>query len=103
MFIDPTITRVSLGFSGYIWLNTKIVLKNNLTVGMSNWLCWVDTCGDVGQHCRYATADTIDGRRQDGVLRVNAVCRLQDRIGHLVVCTELPVEAGEIYESQTNP
>ena len=27
MFIEPTITRVSSGFSGYIWLDTKIVLK----------------------------------------------------------------------------
>ena len=28
MFIEPTITWVSSGFSGYIWLDTKIVLKN---------------------------------------------------------------------------
>ena len=28
MFIELTITRVSLGFSGYIWLDTKIVFKN---------------------------------------------------------------------------
>ena len=28
-FIEPTITWVSLGFSGYIWLDTKIVLKNS--------------------------------------------------------------------------
>ena len=27
MFIEPTITWVSSGFSGYIWLDTKIVLK----------------------------------------------------------------------------
>ena len=27
MFIEPMITLVSSGFSGYIWLNTKIVLK----------------------------------------------------------------------------
>ena len=27
MFIEPTITWVPLGFSGYIWLDTKIVLK----------------------------------------------------------------------------
>ena len=27
MFIEPTITRVPSGFSGYIWLDTKIVLK----------------------------------------------------------------------------
>ena len=26
MFIEPTITRVPSGFSGYIWLDTKIVL-----------------------------------------------------------------------------
>ena len=26
MFIEPTITWVPLGFSGYIWLDTKIVL-----------------------------------------------------------------------------
>ena len=30
MFIEPTITRVLLGFSGYIWLDTKIVLKKCL-------------------------------------------------------------------------
>ena len=28
MFIEPTITQVPSGFSGYIWLDTKIVLKN---------------------------------------------------------------------------
>ena len=27
MFIERTITQVPSGFSGYIWLNTKIVLK----------------------------------------------------------------------------
>ena len=27
MFIEPMITRVTSGFSGYIWLDTKIVLK----------------------------------------------------------------------------
>ena len=26
-FIEPRITRVPLGFSGYIWLNTKILLN----------------------------------------------------------------------------
>ena len=29
MFIEPTITWVPSGFSGYIWLDTKIVLKKN--------------------------------------------------------------------------
>ena len=29
MFIEPTITRVPLGFPGYIWVDTKIVLKKN--------------------------------------------------------------------------
>ena len=28
MFIEPTITWVPSGFSGYIWFDTKIVLKN---------------------------------------------------------------------------
>ena len=28
--IEPTITWVPLGFSGYIWLDTKIVLKKTL-------------------------------------------------------------------------
>ena len=27
MFIEPTITWVPSGFSGYIWLDAKIVLK----------------------------------------------------------------------------
>ena len=27
MFIEPTITWVPSGFSGYIWLGTRIVLK----------------------------------------------------------------------------
>ena len=27
MFIEPTITWVPSGFSGYIWFDTKIVLK----------------------------------------------------------------------------
>ena len=30
MFIEPTITWVPSGFSGYIWLDTKIVLKKIL-------------------------------------------------------------------------
>ena len=29
MFIEPTITWVPSVFSGYIWLDTKIVLKKN--------------------------------------------------------------------------
>ena len=28
IFIEPTITWVPSGFSGYLWLDTKIVLKN---------------------------------------------------------------------------
>ena len=31
MFIEPTITWVSSGFSGYIWLDTKIVLNKQQT------------------------------------------------------------------------
>ena len=34
MFIKPTITWVPSGFSGYIWLDTKIVLKKLLGVGV---------------------------------------------------------------------
>ena len=30
MFIELTITRVPSGFSGYEWLNAKIVLKKNV-------------------------------------------------------------------------
>ena len=29
MLIEPMITRVSSGFSRYIWVDTKIVFKNN--------------------------------------------------------------------------
>ena len=32
--IEPTITWVSLEFSGYIWLDTKIVLKNESSIGV---------------------------------------------------------------------
>ena len=32
MFIEPTITWVPSGFSGYIWLDTKIVLKKKKLV-----------------------------------------------------------------------
>ena len=32
MFIEPTITWVPSGFSGYIWLDTKIVLKNQYSL-----------------------------------------------------------------------
>ena len=31
MFIEPTITWVPSGFSGYIWLDLKIVLKKKDT------------------------------------------------------------------------
>ena len=36
MFIEPTITWVPSGFSGYIWLDTKIVLKK---AHLLNHLC----------------------------------------------------------------
>ena len=32
MFIEPMITSVSSGFSGYIWLDTKIVLEKNKNI-----------------------------------------------------------------------
>ena len=35
MFIEPTITWIPSGFSGYIWLDTKIVLKKQ-TWGLKN-------------------------------------------------------------------
>ena len=34
MFIEPTITWVPSGFSGYIWLDTKIVLKKTKNFGI---------------------------------------------------------------------
>ena len=42
MFIEPTITRVSSGFSGYIWLHTKVVFEKIL----------IPTC-----ECRRRTTD----------------------------------------------
>ena len=41
MFIEPTITRVPLGFSGYIWLDTRIVFKKNLR---SSSVCGFGCC-----------------------------------------------------------
>ena len=35
MFIEPTITWVPSGFSGYIWLDTKIVLKKKKIVSLT--------------------------------------------------------------------
>ena len=35
MFIEPTITWVPSGFSGHIWLDTKIVLKKANNLDMS--------------------------------------------------------------------
>ena len=32
MFIEPTITWVPSGFSGYIWLDTKNVFKKNKNI-----------------------------------------------------------------------
>ena len=32
MFIEPTITWVPSGFSGYIWLDTKVVFKKILSL-----------------------------------------------------------------------
>ena len=32
MFIVPTITLVPSGFSGYIWLDTKIVFKKGIPI-----------------------------------------------------------------------
>ena len=49
MFIEPTITRVPSGFSGYIWLDTKIVFKkkepslqllNCYIIRAVNWSAW---------------------------------------------------------------
>ena len=34
MFIKPTIARVPLGFSGYIWFDTKIVFKKSKNLSM---------------------------------------------------------------------
>ena len=36
MFIEPTITWVPSGFSGYIWLDTKIVLKKKKNESSEN-------------------------------------------------------------------
>ena len=36
MFIEPTINWVPSGFSGYIWLDTKIVFKNVVTYGQKS-------------------------------------------------------------------
>ena len=36
MFIEPTITWVPSGFSGYIWLDTKIVLKKRMSLKSSH-------------------------------------------------------------------
>ena len=38
MFIEPTITWVPSGFSGYIWLDTKIVLKEKKRKNNNNIL-----------------------------------------------------------------
>ena len=41
MFIEPTITWVSSGFSGYIWLDTKILFKKKMMMmTMMNHLFW---------------------------------------------------------------
>ena len=41
MFIEPTITWVPWGFSGYIWLDTKIVfLKKNMAVPIWSVTVW---------------------------------------------------------------
>ena len=45
MFIEPTITWVPSGFSGYIWLDTKIVLKKEKNLVIT-WL-------RLGSHCLY--------------------------------------------------
>ena len=34
MFIEPTITWVPSGFSGYIWLDTKIVFRKTVCVSI---------------------------------------------------------------------
>ena len=44
MLIEPTITWVPLGFSGYIWLDTKIVLKSvNDSMGQYLWVVYIST------------------------------------------------------------
>ena len=37
MFIEPKITRVPSGFSGYIWLDTKIVFPQSF--GIQIFIC----------------------------------------------------------------
>ena len=39
MFIEPTITSDPSKFSGYIWLDTKIVLKNNIKYCIFDFRC----------------------------------------------------------------
>ena len=48
MFIEPTITWVPSGFSGYIWLDTKIVLKKRVY-----WTVWTSSdCGGQSSEIR---------------------------------------------------
>ena len=45
IYIEPTITWVPSGFSGYIWLDTKIVLKKFLYIKLIDLSCklWIGT------------------------------------------------------------
>ena len=44
MFIEPTITRVPSRFSGYIWLDTKIVSKKTLKAGCLPYMLLGSSC-----------------------------------------------------------
>ena len=57
MFIEPTITWVPSGFSGYIWLDTKIVLKKKIYRFDSNN---VESCKD-----KYAAQCNITMNHQE--------------------------------------
>ena len=48
MFTEPTITWVPSGFSGYIWLDTKIVLKKkNQKQWGENTICLIIQIIDI--------------------------------------------------------
>ena len=62
MFIEPTITWVPSGFSGYIWLDTKIVLKNNYIYNYSHITIisyYIISCDNTILYYNYITITII--------------------------------------------
>ena len=95
MFIEPTISWVPSGFSGYIWLDTKIVFKKNSVLGTvsQSWDFIANIFSTLSNLCSFIIAEIL-------FLAVLGSLRRNDDVAaeHMQLRSEvlrLPRDAGE--------